>query len=106
MASLVKDPNGRKRIQFLDGKNARQSIRLGKLAQRQAEGILHHVEELLAASLNQQPMSRETALWLDQINDKLRNRLAKVKLCQPRHEANQVTRFGLLSKAISQNART
>ena len=39
MASISKEPNGRRTIQFVAGDGKRRSIRLGKVSQREAEEI-------------------------------------------------------------------
>ena len=39
MASLCKDPNGRKRILFVTGDGSRKAIRLGKTSIKQAESF-------------------------------------------------------------------
>ena len=39
MASIVRDPNGRKRILFFNADGNRKVIRLGKMSQRQAEAV-------------------------------------------------------------------
>src|SRR5262249_46108421 len=48
MASIIDDPNGRKRIEFtLDGK--RKTLRLGEMSDRDAETIERHIRNLLAS---------------------------------------------------------
>ncbi len=44
MASIVKDPNGRKRLLFVDQDGSRKTIRLGKCSQKQAETFKVKVE--------------------------------------------------------------
>ncbi|MHC4563837.1 MAG: hypothetical protein ACYS8X_13845 [Planctomycetota bacterium] len=46
MASVISDPSGRKRIQFVAGDGTRKTIRLGKATVRQAEAIKVKVEQL------------------------------------------------------------
>ena len=46
MASISNDPNGRRRILFLDCNKKRQTIRLGKCSKRFAESVKVRVEEL------------------------------------------------------------
>jgi integrase len=87
MATIVNDPNGRKRIQFVDADGSRRTIRLGKCDKRTAESVCRHVEALLAAKLAGQPLPRETAVWLSGIGDKLRERLEKVGLAESRPRA-------------------
>ena len=50
MASISKEPNGRRTIQFVGADGKRRSIRLGKVSQRTAEMVKVKVEALVAAS--------------------------------------------------------
>jgi hypothetical protein len=83
MASVVNDPNGRKRIQFVDAEEKRKAIRLGKIDRKSADAIARHVEALLAAKIGGQPTPRDTAAWLASIGAKLRDKLAAVGLVEP-----------------------
>ena len=47
MASITRQPNGRRTIQFVGPDGKRRSIRLGKVTQRTAEGIRVKVEALV-----------------------------------------------------------
>ncbi|HUT45260.1 MAG TPA: hypothetical protein VMX36_03205 [Sedimentisphaerales bacterium] len=49
MASVIRDPNSRKRIQFVAGDGSRKTIRLGKATMRQAEAIKPKIEQLVLA---------------------------------------------------------
>jgi len=80
MASIVNDPNGRRRIQFVSPDGKRKTIRLGKIDRKTAEGICRHVEALLVAKISGQPVPRDTAVWLTTIGEKLRQRLVRVGL--------------------------
>ncbi len=80
MASVVNDPNGRKRVLFVAPDEARKAIRLGKLDRKSAEAIARHVEALLAARIGGQPVPRDTAAWLPNIGAALRDKLARVGL--------------------------
>ncbi len=68
-----------------DGK--RKSIRLGKVAQRVAEGIKYRVEAINSAIISRQAIDPDTARWLATIDDELHTKLAKVKLCERRNLA-------------------
>jgi integrase len=83
MASIVNDPNGRKRIQFVAPDGRRKTIRLGKVDRKTAERVCRHIEALLAAQITGQPVSRETAVWLDSIGKQLRDRIAATGLTTP-----------------------
>lgn len=65
MASVAKDQNGTKRIQFKDSAGDRKSIRLGKVSLRNAEAIKYRIEEILQAQMTNQAISRDTSSWLD-----------------------------------------
>jgi integrase len=80
MASIVNDPNGRRRIQFVSPDGKRKTIRLGKIDRKSAESICRHVEALLAAKISGQPFPQGTAVWLVSIGEKLRQRLVRVGL--------------------------
>ena len=46
MASIIKDPGGRRRIQFTDADGSRRTIRLGRCSQRDATAFRVRVEAL------------------------------------------------------------
>jgi integrase len=83
MASVVNDPRGRRRIQFVAPEGGRKAIRLGKCDGKTAEAVARRVEALLAAKISDQPVPRDTAVWLTSIGPKLRDRLAAVGLIEP-----------------------
>lgn len=89
MASIVNDPNGRKRILFVAADQSRKAIRLGKCDRKSAESVCRHVEALLGAKISGQPIPRDTAAWLAAISDTLRDKLAAVGLieCQAKQAA-------------------
>ena len=70
MASVVDDPNGRRRILFVALDEKRKTVWLGKIGRRTAESIARHLEMLLASKIGGQPVSRETAVWLSTIAPK------------------------------------
>jgi hypothetical protein len=82
MASIVNDPNGRRRILFVAPDESRKTIRLGKIDRKSAEAIARHVEALLAAKIGGQPVPRDTATWLGSIGTALRDKLAAVGLVE------------------------
>src|SRR5215831_12893949 len=83
MASIVNDPNGRRRILFVAPDESRKTIRLGKIDRKSAEAIARHVEALLAAKIGGQPVPRDTAAWLANVGKSLRDKLAAVGLVEP-----------------------
>jgi len=82
MASVVSDPNGRKRVQFVAPDGSRKTVRLGKVDRRTAEGVCRHVEALLAARISGQPVPRETAVWLAGVGEGLLEKLRAVGLVE------------------------
>jgi integrase len=84
MASVVNDPNGRKRILFIGADGKRRAIRLGKATLKRAERFKDHVEELLNAAFLCRSVEEETAQFIGKLDDVLYGRLATVKLVKPR----------------------
>ncbi len=82
MASVINDPNGRRRIQFVAPDHTRKTIRLGKIDRKGAEAINRHVEALLSAKIGGQPIPRDTAAWLAGIGESLKEKLAAVGLVE------------------------
>jgi integrase len=82
VASIVNDPNGRRRILFVAPDESRKTIRLGKIDRKSAESICRHVEALLSAKMGGQPIPRDTAGWLAGIGAALRDRLAAIGLVE------------------------
>jgi integrase len=81
MASVISDPNGRKRIQFVAGDGSRRTIRLGKATMRQAEAVKVKIEQLvLAATSVTGVVDDETVNWLTGIDESMYDKLAGVGL--------------------------
>src|SRR5438045_3205486 len=87
MASIIDDPNGKKRIQFVPDDGGRKTIRLGKLTMKQAEAIKVKVEDLIGASKGAGLVQDETARWVAEAPDVLHKRLAAVGLVKPRNRS-------------------
>jgi integrase len=83
MASISREPNGRKTIQFVDG-DKRRSLRLGKVSEKVATLVRIKVEALLAARASGHPIDQETAAWLGRIDAALHRRLHKAGLVASR----------------------
>src|SRR6516164_1972809 len=100
MASVVNDPNGRKRILFVAPDESRKGIRLGKIDRKSANAIARHVEALLSAKIGGQPVPRDTAVWLARIGPALRDKLAAVGLVEAPKRAvlGQFLRSYILSR--------
>jgi integrase len=86
MASISKQANGRKTIQFVGADGKRRSIRLGKVSQRTAEAIKVKVEALVGASTTGH-VDAETTRWISALNQQLVDRLARVGLIEERESA-------------------
>jgi integrase len=93
MASISREANGSKTIQFVDG-TKRRSIRLGKVSLKAAVAIKCHVEHLLAAKVSGQPIPGGTAMWIGTTGDMLRDRLVRAGLVHPREEDCPPARLG------------
>jgi integrase len=87
MASITKQPNGRRVIQFVAKGGKRKSLRLGKMSQRHAEEIKVKVEALNAAAISGLPIDSETAAWVAKVGDALAVKLAGVGLIPRRASA-------------------
>ena len=87
MASITKDPNGHRRIQFKDGSGNRRAIRLGKVSQRFAEAVKLRVEQLNNANITSGPVDSDTAAWVAKLDDLLAKKLARVGLIPRRRSA-------------------
>src|SRR5436305_13058680 len=88
MASVVSDPNGRRRIQWTGANGKRQQIRLGQLDKRTAERIRLRIESLVSAVATRIEPDDETKRWVDGLGDHLHERLASVGLVQPRQHGD------------------
>jgi integrase len=86
MASVIKEPNGRRRIEFIvpDPDQPRRRIRLGKVSQRTAEAIKTKIEHLIAASVSGCGWDKDLSEWVGRIGDEFADKLAEVKLIPPR----------------------
>jgi integrase len=87
MASITRETNGRRTIQFMAADGKRRSIRLGKVTQRLAEEIKVKVEFLVAAMTAGLPLDGETTAWVARLGDDLAGKLAAVGLIPPRKSA-------------------
>jgi hypothetical protein len=88
MASISRESNGRKTIQFtLHGK--RETVRLGKCNVKQAEKVKTHIEHLVASVITQHPIDSETAKWVSGLESRLAEKLARVGLIPERLEQSE-----------------
>ena len=99
MAS-ISNRDGKRRIDFTAIDGSRKTIRLGKMSQRDAEGIKGHVENLLSAAMQGQEPTRRDAEWLASLGDTLHDRIARTGLCRPREQVETPTLAGWVERYI------
>jgi len=87
MASIANDPNGRRRILFIDADGKRKPIRLGKVSIRYAESVKSKVEDLVSASIAKEAPRDDTARWVASLDATMHNKLAAVGLVTRRESA-------------------
>ncbi len=92
MASISREANGRRTIQFVAGDGSRKTIRLGKISQRAAESVKVHIERLAAASQTGYGVEDATTRWLSGLDDLLLDRIAAAGLA-PKRESVRVGDF-------------
>ena len=89
MASITRDQNGNRRIQFVAPDGKRPAIRLGKVSQRAAEAVKFRIEQLLAAKLTGHGIEADTANWVLKLDPVMAAKLARVGLIsKPEHKAS------------------
>ena len=84
MASISKDPNGRKRLLYVDGNGDRKKIHLGKMTVADAREVKTKVENILSANGSLRGFDNATAQWIADIPDSLADKLAAKGLIAPR----------------------
>jgi len=89
MASIGKDPNGRKRILFVDQDGKRKTVYLGKASMRQALAFKVRFENLIAGRFS--GIDTETAQWLADLPDDIYAKLLRLELVPPRQSAQKAT---------------
>jgi len=87
MASLLKDRTGRWQLQFTTPDKRRRTLRLGKIAKRDAESVKSHVEAIIASAFAGHSAPDDTCRWLSRLPEALHQRLAASGLCRPRDKA-------------------
>ncbi len=91
MASISRDGNGTRRIQFVAPDGKRKAIRLGKISQRNAEAIKFRVEHLLAAQVTGNAVEADTARWVASLEPAMADKLARVGLIAAPEAADTLT---------------
>jgi integrase len=92
MASIARDPKGRKRVIFVAEDGSRKTIRLGKTSIKQAKAFKVKLEALIAAQFTGS-MDDETARWITDMSDSIHAKLAKVGLVKPRAAQPEQQKF-------------
>ena len=80
MASISKQPNGRKTVQFIGSDRKRRSIRLGKITMSGAESVKSKVEHLVSHNLTKHALDSATSVWVSELDTKMTEKLAGVGL--------------------------
>ena len=101
MASITTRKNGGRFITFIDGAGHPQHITLGKTPMRQVEAVKVKVEDLASASIHRHAPRDETTRWLAEIDDRLYDKLARVRLAPPRQ---RTTLEGWLEQFLAERA--
>src|SRR5256885_1683010 len=84
MASVINDPDGRRRIQFFGRDGRRRTIRLGKLSRQNADFCRMKVEDLAAAGITGGAAKDETSRWVAALEDSFYDKLAAAGLVPAR----------------------
>jgi hypothetical protein len=100
MASISRQPNGRRIVQFMAPDGKRRSIRLGKSPQRIADTVKLRVELLVAAKLSGHAIDDETSRWLTGLDAALTDKLATVGLVPKREPDPLTTVAGFLTEYV------
>lgn len=90
MASVIDDPNGRRRIQFVASDGSKRTLRLGKVSRKQADAFKVKVEAVIAANITGS-MDDETSRFIAQLDEKMHSRLAAVGLLKSREPVGATT---------------
>ena len=86
MASITRQSNGRRLIQFVGADGERKTIRLGAVSQRTAEAVKVKIEHLASAAMSGHAADDITAQWLSSLEEPFLAKLASVGLV-PRRAA-------------------
>lgn len=97
MASIGWEGN-RARILYRDAKGKQKTLRLGECLKADARSARAAVGHLVNAKRHGSVPHPDAARWLEGIDDRLYDRVAKLGLCQPRAGASVVTLANLLDR--------
>lgn len=82
MASLIREKDGRRRIQFYDGNGKRRSIGLGTISDRNAERTRGKVEQLIEHTTVGTALAPDVSRWVSSLDKRLYMKLAKAGLVE------------------------
>ena len=97
MASLIDDGEGKYRISWTVGPEKRRTMRLGKISRRQAVIVHNLIEGLISAKMTGR-VDDGLAKDLARVSPNLRDRLAKLQLCEPGERKVETTLLMLLDE--------
>jgi integrase len=104
MASIVRDPNGRKRILYFNADGERKPLRLGVATMGDAREVATRIGLLVAAKRFGTTPEPNTIDWLASIGDELHAKLADHGLVAPRAKAERGTLAAFLDSYIAKQA--
>ncbi|MBB3210610.1 integrase [Rhodopirellula rubra] len=93
MASIVNRPNRHRWVQFVDTNGKRQTLRLGKVTKKNAEEVARRIEILMSAKISGDSIDGSTSAWIRSLEGKIRDRLAKLGLVEPRAKRKLLGEF-------------
>jgi integrase len=79
MASISTDKSGNRRILYVDENRKRRVLYIGKVSERDAEGVQRRVESMLAARILGDAIDRDDARWLSE-SPPIREKLERLDL--------------------------
>lgn len=91
MASICRDPGGKKRILVVGPDGCRRAIHLGKANENTALKVKIKVEALVSAKLTRGTVDDEVSKWVADLPDTMHRKLERVGLVEPRAATRNVT---------------
>lgn len=82
MASISREKNGHKTIQFYGADQKRRSIRLGKMSMTAANSIKSKIEHLVSHSITKHALDNATSIWLSELDIKMTKKLVRAGLVE------------------------
>jgi integrase len=82
MASLIREKDGRRRIQFYDGNGKRRSIGLGSISDRNAERTRDKVEQLIEHATIGTALDPDVSRWVSGLDGRLHSKLSRAGLVE------------------------